>query len=176
MANIVYIATSLDGYIAGEDGNLDWLTGLPNPDGSDFGFSDFMERIDALVMGRKTFETAIEFDEWPYSMPVFILSNSMSSVPEKISDKAQILKGDPLSLTEYLNGNGFINLYIDGGRTIQNFLKYDLIDEMIITRIPVLLGKGISLFGYNNIVLNFDHISTDVYNNMLVKSRYIRKR
>lgn len=176
MSNIVYIATSLDGYIAGEDGNLDWLTSISNPDNSDFGFSDFIKRIDAVVMGRMTFETVAEFDEWPYDRPVYILSNTLNSLPEKYSGKAEVIKGEPSVVTQNLNEKGFSNLYIDGGKTIQGFLKQDLIDEMIITRVPVLLGRGIPLFGKNNIVLNFEHIETLVFTNMLVKSRYIRKR
>ena len=74
MANIVYIATSLDGYIARKDGSIDWLTDIPNPEGSDFGFSAFMERIDGIIMGRGTFETVLSFGQWPYSKPVFVLS------------------------------------------------------------------------------------------------------
>ena len=84
---------SIDGYIAREDGNIDWLMEMPNPDNSDYGFSDFLERIDGIVMGRKTFETASGFSEWPYTKPVFVLSNSLDKVPSNFIEKAEIVKG-----------------------------------------------------------------------------------
>jgi dihydrofolate reductase len=177
MPNIVYIATSIDGYIAREDGSIDWLMDLPNPDNSDYGFSVFLENIDAIVMGRKTFETVLGFDEWPYprSKPIFVLSNSLNKLPD-LPAKVEIVKGDLKKIIEMLKERGIHKLYIDGGKTIQGFLKEDLIDEMTITRIPILLGSGIALFDKNNLELRFVHISTEVHNNMLVRSKYLRKR
>ncbi len=67
MANYVYIATSLDGFIADKDGGLDWLMEIPSPDNSDYGFAEFMDRVDALVMGRNTFDKVVTFGEWPYT-------------------------------------------------------------------------------------------------------------
>ena len=88
--NTVYIATSLDGYIADRDGKLDWLESIPNPDGNDFGYSDFMENIDALVMGRNTYEVVLGFDiPWPYTKPVFVLSNFLESIPDELQEKVQ---------------------------------------------------------------------------------------
>jgi len=175
MSNIVYIATSLDGYIARKDGNLDWLNEIPNPDQSDFGFAEFMQRIDGIVMGRHTFELVTGFDPWPYTKPLFVLSNSMKDVPLKVRDKAELVHGKLSSIIESLQRKGFQNLYIDGGKTIQSFLKEDLIDELILTRIPVVLGSGIPLFAEMPLELRFEHVETKVYNNMLVKSKYIRK-
>lgn len=175
MANIVYIATSLDGYIADKNGNLDWLHSVPNPDGSDFGFHQFMERVDALVMGRNTFDTVCEFDcEWPYSKPVFVISNSLKTIPDDYQDKAFLVKGDLKSIVADLNGRGFKELYIDGGITVQNFLAQDLIDEMIITTIPVVLGGGSSLFGDLPSPINFKLKQSEVLVNAVVKSHYIR--
>jgi len=176
MANIVYIAASIDGYIARENGNLDWLINLPNPDNSDYGFSDLMERIDGIIMGRKTFEAVSGFEKWLYPKPVFVLSNTLSKLPDAISGKAEIIRGKLKTILSGLNGRGINNIYIDGGITIQSFLKEDLIDEMIITRIPILLGSGIPLFTPGNRELKFDHFETVIYDNMLVKSRYIRNR
>ena len=178
MSNTVYIATSLDGYIAREDGTIDWLMELPNPDKSDYGFSVFLERIDGMIMGRSTFDTVLEFKEWPYPkrLPIFVLSNSLNELPNKISAKVEIVRGALKSIIESLKKRGINNLYIDGGKTIQSFLKEDLIDEMVITRIPILLGSGIPLFDKNNLELEFEHVGTDVFNNMLVRSRYLRKR
>ncbi len=140
MSNIVYIAASIDGYIAKKDGGLDWLNEVPNPDGSDFGFGDFMKTIDAIIMGRNTFEIVLSFGEWPYTKPVFVLSNTLQTVPDNLKDKAEVLTGTPNSIIKEMNSRKFFNLYIDGGKTIQEFLKQDLIDEMIITRIPRILG------------------------------------
>ena len=178
MSNIVYIATSIDGYIAREDGSIDWLMDLPNPNKSDYGFSVFLERIDGIVMGRKSFETVLEFNEWPYpkSKPIFVLSNSLDELPAGLSAKVEIVNGDLKLIIKRLKDRGINNLYIDGGKTIQNFLKEDLIDEMTITRIPILLGSGITLFDKNNLELIFEHTGTEVLNNMLARTKYLRKR
>ena len=92
MTNYVYIATSLDGYIATSEGGLDWLDETPNPEQSDYGFADFMNGIDAVVMGRNTFETVVSIDFWPYARPVFVLSDRLSVLPEGYTDKAEIVK------------------------------------------------------------------------------------
>lgn len=175
MANIIYIATSLDGYIARKDGNIDWLMELPNPDKSDYGFSDFMKRIDGLIMGRNTFNLVLKFGQWPYTKPVFVLSKTMKEIPDEMKSKAERVRGNLNTIVERLNKKGFENLYIDGGKTIQSFLKQDLIDEIIITRIPIILGSGIPLFGEMDLELRFEHVQTEVLNNALVKSRYLRK-
>lgn len=176
MANYVYIATSLDGFIATEDGGLDWLMEVPNPDKSDYGFADFIKGIDALVMGRNTFEKVLTFGEWSYNKPVFVLSNSLTEVPKNLTDKAEIVKGDIASVIHKLNQQGYKNLYIDGGKVIQSALKEDLIDELIINRIPILLGKGLPLFGENDLILKFKHTKTEIFSNTLVMSHYSRDR
>lgn len=175
MPNFVYIATSLDGFIAKKDGGIDWLLETPNPEGSDFGFSEFMKSVDAIVMGRNTFELVLTFGEWHYTKPVFVLSNTLQSVPKNVTDKAEILSGNPESIIKELNSRGYKNLYIDGGITIQKFLDQELIDELIITRIPILLGDGIPLFAGLTKEQKFEHLNTEVYNNSLVKSHYKRK-
>jgi dihydrofolate reductase len=175
MANIVYIATSLDGYIARKDGNIDWLMETPNPDNSDYGFSAFMDRIDGIIMGRSTFETVLAFNEWVYAKPVFVLSNTLKEVPSEVKDKAEIIQGDLRDLVASLKTRGMKDLYIDGGKTIQSFLKLDLIDELIITRIPIILGSGIPLFDKLDLEIKFSHRKTEVFGEELVKSIYLRK-
>jgi dihydrofolate reductase len=172
MSNYIYIATSLDGYIARKDGNIDWLLEIPNPEKSDFGFSDFIRTIDAIVMGRKTYETVLAFSEWPYNKPVFVLSNTLQSLPQNLSDKVEIIKGSPELVVDTLNAREYKNLYIDGGETIQSFLNENLIDEMIITKVPILLGEGIPLFGELIKEQKFAHLKTEVLINYLVKSHY----
>lgn len=176
MANYVYIATSLDGFIATSEGGLDWLYDSPNPQHSDYGYAAFMSNIDAIVMGRNTFEKVLTFSPWPYKKPVFLLSNSLKELPQDILGKAEIVSGDIRKLTDRLNGQGYRNLYIDGGAVIQSFLQEDLIDEMIIARIPILLGEGFPLFGKLGQHLKFRHKKTEIYNNIQVKSHYIRER
>lgn len=174
MANYVYIATSLDGFIAKSDGGLDWLEEIPNPEQSDYGYAEFIQSIDAIVMGKNTFEQVLTFGQWVYKKPVFLLSNSLNKLPEHLLDKVTILRGDIKKIITNLNQKGYKNLYIDGGRVIQSFLQEDLIDEIIITRIPILLGKGIPLFGELEQHLQFRHKKTEIYNNILVKSYYTR--
>ena len=138
--NKVFIATSLDGYIADKDGGIDWLHSIPNPDNIDMGYEEFTSQIDALVMGRTTFETVCGFDmDWPYQKPVFVLSNSMTSIPTDYQDKAELVKGTLKEILERIYKKRCYRLYIDGGKTIHSFLKEDLIDEMTITIIPTLL-------------------------------------
>jgi dihydrofolate reductase len=176
VSNIVYIATSLDGYISDKDDGLDWLDSIPNPDNIDMGYGDLMNSVDAIVMGRKTFEVVCGFDgPWPYSKPVFVLSNSMSSLPEGYEGKAELVSGSLADVLATLHGRGHQDLYIDGGTTIQNFLKEDLIDEMIITVLPILLGGGSSLFGELSQPMEFEHVKTEVLLNAMVQCCYRRR-
>ncbi|WP_413160019.1 dihydrofolate reductase family protein [Capilliphycus salinus ALCB114379] len=176
MARYVYIATSLDGFIATKDGGLDWLFDIPNPEGSDYGFTEFISGMDALVMGRNTFEKILTFEEWPYPKPVFVLSNHLKNIPSSVEGKAEIIRGNLKELVAQLQEQGYHNLYIDGGGVIQSFLEEDLIDEMIITRVPILLGEGFPLFGKLSQSLKFRHLKTQIYNNTLVQSFYRRER
>jgi dihydrofolate reductase len=176
MANSVYIAASLDGFIATLDGGIEWLEEAPNPDGGDFGFSAFLARVDGLVMGRATFEKVLGFDEWPYAIPVFVMSRSLQEVPSGLEGKVRLVSGSPGEVCARLGAEGFKNLYVDGGRVIQSFFKEDLIDELIVTRFPKLLGRGIPLFGELCQSLDFSHVETEVIGNYLVKSRYERRR
>jgi dihydrofolate reductase len=175
LANYVYIATSLDGFIATSEGGLDWLEEIPNPEKSDYGFAEFMSGIDAIVMGRKTFEKVLTSGFWPYNKLVYVLSKSGVKVPKEFENKVEVVNANPKIVVDQLNKFGHQNLYIDGGITIQSFLEEDLIDEMIITRIPVLLGEGIPLFGRLSQRRHFSHKKTEVVNNMLVKSHYSRR-
>ena len=177
MSNTVFIATSLDGYIADKDSGLDWLQSIPNPENLDMGYVDLIGRVDALVMGRKTFENVCSFDgDWPYSKPVFVLSNSMKSIPEGYEGKVEPIKGSLSEVIEVIHQQGYKHLYIDGGVTVQGFLKEDLIDEMIITVIPILLGGGIPLFGELPEPIKFDHVKTKVFMDAVVQNHYRRKK
>ena len=175
--NIVFIAKSLDGYIAGRNGELDWLEMIPNPERIEMGFERLMTEIDAIVMGKTTFEVVCGFGgKWPYPKHVFVLSNSINKVPENIEEKVTILKGDPQDVLESIHKHGFFRLYIDGGRTVQDFLKADLIDELRITTIPILLGGGFPLFGDLPLPMKFEHLESRLFLNQIVQDCYKRKR
>ena len=170
MKSSVFIATSLDGFIARENGGLDWL---PGDDVEDHGYFEFMATVDALVMGRNTFETVLGFGSWPYgSKPVIVLT----SAPEKIAIPegavCDAMGGTPHEIVARLAERGMTHLYIDGGVTIQRFLEAGLIQRMIITRIPVLLGSGISLFGPLSRDVRLKHVATRSYKSGLVQSEY----
>lgn len=175
--NIVFIAKSLDGFIAGKNNELDWLEMISNPEHNDLGFDSLMNEIDAIVMGKTTFETVLDFGgEWPYKKHIFVLSNSLKTVPENLQEKVTLLKGTVQEILKTIHVKGFYNLYIDGGKTVQNFLKEDLIDELRMTTIPILLGEGISLFDTLPKLLEFSHVKTEVFLGQLVQSSYGRKR
>ncbi|MEM1126040.1 MAG: dihydrofolate reductase family protein [Bacteroidota bacterium] len=169
----VFIATSLDGYIAREDGALDWLLHYEAAEGEDHGYADFMATIDTLVMGRKTFEKVLTFGAWPYqSTRVVVLSARGVEVPEALASRVEVLALEPAALLQHLGATGSRRVYVDGGQTIQRFLQAGLIREMIITRAPVLIGTGIPLFGVLSQDLNLEHMSTQAFANGLIQSRY----
>ncbi len=175
MSNIVFIATSLDGFIAGKNNEIDWLESVPNPDNLDMGYSKHMENIDALIMGRNTLELVLSMDcEWPYSKHVFLLSNTLKEVPEELKGKVSLVAGDLAFLVQNLKNEGYSNLYIDGDLTIQSFLKQDLIDDMIITTIPILLGGGIPLFGQLDKQLEFRCTHSEVFSNGISQNHFKR--
>lgn len=173
--NKVYIATSLDGFIADANGKIDFLDTFPFPENDDMGYYQFMNQIDAILMGRKSFETVLAFGvEWPYSKPVFVWSETVETIPVDLVDKVKLVNGNALSVLVSIQKEGYANLYIDGGKTIQSFLREGLIDEMIITTIPVLIGSGVPLFGKLDSIVKFSCVDSKVYANGVVQSRYSR--
>lgn len=173
--NKVFIATSLDGFIADKNGGLDWLHAIPNPDMIDMGYGAFTSTIDAMVMGRTTFETVCGFDmDWPYQKPVFVLSTTMTSIPEKFKGKAHLVKGSLTEILKQIHEQGYYQLYIDGGSTIRGFLKEDLIDEMTITTIPTLLGGGSPLFSDLPSELEFECTDTKIFLDKVVQNHFKR--
>lgn len=175
--NSVFIATSLDGYIADKNGGIDWLHSIPNPNNDDMGYIEFTRNIDALVMGRTTFETVCGFDiEWPYEKPVFVLSNTLMEIPESHQGKAFLVTGSLAEILNYIHQQGHYHLYVDGGATIQSFLKEDLIDEMLITTFPILLGGGYPLFSELSNELEFELIESKIFLNQLPQNHFRRKK
>lgn len=171
----VYIATSLDGFIAKPDGDIGWLmeSGIPG-DKEDYGYADFISSVDCLVMGRNTYEKVLSFPEWPYDKKVILLSNTLTDdeIPEKIKEKVKLFKGTLQELISYLARNKKSRVYIDGGKTIQSFLANGFVTDITLTRIPILLGSGISLFGALPKEIKLNHISTKSFPSGFVQSVY----
>jgi dihydrofolate reductase len=166
----VFIATSVDGYIARPDGALDWL---PPGHGEEHGYEAFFASIDALVIGRKTYDVVAAFDAWPYgSKPVIILSTTLSKVDAPPGAVCEVMSGTPNEIARRLVQRGLKHVYVDGGETIQGFLEAGLIQRMIITRIPVLLGSGIPLFGTLSRDIRLQHVATRSYASGMVQTEY----
>ena len=175
----VYIATSLDGFIAREDGSLDWLEGSGEEisqgenQGGDYGYKAFMDSVDALVMGRNTFEKVLGFGGWAYGeKPVIVLSSRSLQIPKHLSKTVEAMSGSPEEVVERLSERGMKHLYIDGGVTVQRFLRVGLIQRLIISRIPILIGAGIPLFGPLEQDIKLRHIRTQSYPSGFVQSEY----
>jgi dihydrofolate reductase len=146
----VFIATSLDGFIARADGDIEWLVGRPTPDGEDFGYAAFMDGIGAIVMGRQSFEKVSGFPEWPYPVPVVVMSRSPDAVkvPLALREKVRVTSAAPVDLLRELDQQGVRRVYVDGGQVVRAFLNNGLIRRLIVTFIPVLLGQGRPLWGH----------------------------
>ena len=180
MKSSVYIATSLDGFIARENGDLVWLPGSHEGESQnnevvdeDYGYQEFMDSVDVLVMGRNTYEFVLSTGQWPYgSKRVVLLSNKLSQESGDMPKSVELRSGSPTQLIKELEASGAKHLYIDGGKTIQGFLNAGLIQEIIITRIPVLIGQGIPLFGPLNKDLTLQHIKTRSFANGFIQSKY----
>ena len=145
-----FIATSLDGFIARPDGSIDWLDDAQGliPEGEDCGYLEFMASVDVIVMGRHTFEKVLTFDPWPYgTTPVYVMSRAPLPIPVALVNIVHNHAGSVESLLALLGEEGFRHLYVDGGLTIQGFLRSGLLDDITITVVPVLLGAGRPLFG-----------------------------
>lgn len=170
----VFIATSLDRFIARKDGDIDWLMDVGEAEpGEDYGYKVFNDTIDCMVMGRNSMEKVLSFPEWPYEgQRVIVLSNTLTTVPDALSGKIELYSGSLSNLVKGLESEGAKRLYIDGGKTIQSFLSEGLVTDMVITTIPVLLGEGLPLFGEIPHDIKLKHISTTTYPNGLVQSNY----
>jgi len=166
----VFIGTSVDGFIARKNGSFDFL---PPAGGEPHGYDEFIANVDALVIGRNTFETVLAFPEWPYGKKRVVI---LSSRPVKLSavrgGVVEQMSGDPEQIAAKLAASGAQHIYIDGGITIQRFLRAGLIQRLIITRVPVLIGEGIPLFGALPHDVQLQHIATQQYASCLVKSEY----
>lgn len=174
MSCSVFIATSLDGYIADESGGVDWLT-RPEygaADSSGFGYNEFIADIDAVLMGRNSFEKILTFGEWPFELPVVVLTSRALEVPAQLRGRVVTSSGPPAEVVARLAERGLTRLYVDGGITIQRFLAASLIERLVITIIPVLLGGGIPLFGELSEHVHLELASVNSFPNGFVQVVY----
>jgi dihydrofolate reductase len=170
MTASVFVGASVDGFIARADGGLDWL---PAGGGEPHGYEEFMTGVDAIVIGRNTFEIVLGFDPWPYGdKRVVVLSSRPLDLSVVRGGRVEQRAGDPATIIAELAADGAPNLYIDGGVTIQRFLRAGVIERLIVTRVPVLIGEGIPLFGSLDRDIRLSHVATRSYPSGLVQSEY----
>lgn len=186
----VFVGTSLDGFIAREDGGIDWLTAAGDPQDpaapEDFGYQAFFATVDALVMGRNTFDLVRTFDRWPYGdTPVFVLTTrpvddratgagtaATTDTGAGVPPTVEVMSGAPRDVVRTLEARGFRHLYVDGGRVIQAFLADGLIDRMTISVLPILIGRGIPLFGPTPRDIHLRHVATRTFPGGMVQMEY----
>lgn len=165
----VFVGTSVDGFIARPDGSFDFL---PPGDGEDHGYTEFFASVDALVIGRKTYETALGFGGWVYGKKPVIVLSTRKLAPAPKGALVERMSGDPAQVLSKLSARGIRHVYVDGGVTIQRFLRAGLIQRLIVTRVPVLIGEGIPLFGPTGRDIALKHVRTQHFPGGLVQSEY----
>jgi dihydrofolate reductase len=166
----VFIGTSLDGFIARPNGDLDFL---PPGGGEPHGYDEFIASVDVIVIGRKTFEKVLTLGPWPYGdKRVVVLSSRPVDLSAASGGVVEQMAGPPAQIVSQLAASGAHHLYVDGGITIQGFLRAGLIQRLIITRVPVLIGDGIPLFGSLARDIRLRHVATRHYPSGLVSSEY----
>lgn len=169
----VYVAASVNGFIARKDGGIDWLVSYNDESGEQYGFKSFFDSVDYLVMGRNTFDLVSTFPEWPYgNKHVIVLSSKYPSELIRINEHCEGISSPPAKIISILESRGAQHLYIDGGKTIQSFLAEGFINEITVTIIPVLLGEGIPLFGRMVKDLLLQHLESKIFPDGLVQSKY----
>ena len=173
---LVFVGLSVDGFIAREDHSLDWLTGGAEPGEpppEDMGFQPFFDSVDALVIGRGTYDVVLGFPGWYYgAKPVYVLTSRPLELPSAPEARVEAVSGSPRQVMERLGERGHERLYIDGGKTIQAFLAEGLIHRMVLTRVPVLIGRGIPLFGPVPGDIRLRHVDTRTFAGGAVQTEY----
>ena len=169
----VFIATSLDGFIARPDGDIGWLLQRDDPN-EDHGYPDFIADKDLIVMGRHTYEKVLALGSWPYDRPVLVLSAQLADapVPEALKGKLRFADRTPRALMEELAGQGVHRIYVDGGRLVQSFLRDGLVADLVVTTVPILIGAGRPLFGPLPHDIGLTLVSSRSFPSGLVQSRY----
>ena len=165
----IFVGVSLDGFIARANGDLDWL---PHGSGEDHGFTPFLASVDAIVMGRHTYEKVLTFGAWPYGDKLVVVLSSRELAPAPAGARVERRSGPPAEIAAQLAQRGLEHLYVDGGITTQQFLAAGLITRLTITTIPILIGSGIPLFGPTPRDIPLRHVATRTFPSGLVQSEY----
>ena len=165
----VFVGTSVDGFIARPDGALDFL---PPGGGEPHGYDEFIATVDAIVIGRKTFEIVLAMESWPYGDKRVVVLSSHPVDLSKAGGVVEQMGGPPGEIVSKLAASGAHHLYVDGGITVQGFLRAGLVQRLVITRVPVLIGEGIPLFGALPRDIQLHHVATRHYSSGLVQSEY----
>ncbi|MFQ5574867.1 MAG: dihydrofolate reductase family protein, partial [Terriglobia bacterium] len=174
ISGTAYVATSVDGFIARADGAVDWLPSEGGEEsGEDYGYTGFMASVDAIVMGRKTYDAVRSLGPWSYGeKPVIVLGGRLVEIPQSLAETVQHMDATPREVFRRLAERGFSHIYVDGGVTIQGFLREGLIKTLIITVIPILIGAGIPLFGPLAADVRLRHVQTRQFADGLVQNTY----
>jgi dihydrofolate reductase len=167
------IATSLDGFIARRDHQIDWLT-KQDTEGDDLGFEAFMASVDGIVMGRGSYENVLTFGEWPYKKPVIVMSKRLSDddIPKRLQGRIRMVDLGPAEMIKSLAAEGWSRAYVDGGKIVQSFIRCGLIEDLVLTTIPILLGDGLRLFGEIGGDIDLELIDSKSFGSGLVQTHY----
>jgi dihydrofolate reductase len=166
----VFVGTSVDGFIARRNGDFDFLL---EGGGEPHGYNEFLASVDTIVIGRKTFETVLTLQAWPYvDKRVVVLSSRLVDLSTAAGGVVKQMAGSPTEIVSQLAASGARHVYVDGGVTIQGFLRAGLIQRLVITHVPVLIGDGIPLFGSLPRDVRLRHVATRQYASGLVQSEY----
>lgn len=167
----IFIATSLDGFIARTDGSIDWLLQRDHPD-EDHGYQAFIADKEWIVMGRGSYEKVLSFDPWPYDRPVLVMSRRLKEVPAGLQGQVRFSTLTPKQVMAELSAQKVTRIYLDGGQLVQSFLREGLVTDLVLTTVPVLLGQGRPLFGPLPQDLPLQLISSRSFASGLVQSTY----
>ncbi|SCY50650.1 dihydrofolate reductase family protein [Pseudomonas flexibilis] len=171
----VFVATSLDGYVADAHGGIGWLLDLTRqvPEGEDCGYQEFLAGMDALVFGRRALEQALCFPEWPYGdKPVFVVCPEWASLPDGVPASVSLTNRSPRELARLLEKQGFGHAFLDDESLIRGCLRQGLIDTITLTTVPMLLGNGVSLFGRSGVAASLQLEASQSYPFGFVQNRY----
>ena len=169
----VFMAMSLDGFVAREDHRLDWLM-KQKTEGEEHGYAEFEASIDGIVMGSGSFKNVLTFGEWPYNKPVVVMSRSMTqaNVPEELTSKVRVSSLEPVALMQSLEEDGWSRAYVDGGKIVQSFIRCGLIDDFVLTIVPILIGDGKRLFGPIDGDIDMELTSSTPFKSGMIQNRY----
>ena len=165
----VFVGTRLDGFIARLNGQYDFL---PPGGGEPHGYAEFIASVDTILIGRNTFEVVLKLPSWPYGDKRVVVLSHRPLQLSKITGRVEQMSGEPAEIAQRLAASGAEHVYVDGGITVQEFLRAGQIHDLTITRVPVVIGEGIPLFGRVAKDIKLRHVGTRQYNSGMVTSEY----